>query len=150
MAAQDVAKLREETGAGLMDAKRALDAAAGDFEKAKAALIAAGIAKADKKGDRAIGAPYLEAYIHGGVGGRIGVLLDIGAETDFVTRSETFREVAKNIAMHISFAAPETVEQLLAQPFVRDESMTIEQYLKTAITKLGENIRVNKFTRYQI
>ncbi len=150
MSAQDVAKLREETGAGMMDAKRALDAAGGDYEKAKTALAASVIAKAEKKGDRVVGAPYLEAYIHGGVGGRIGVLLEIGAETDFVTRSETFREIAKNVAMHISFAAPETVEQLLAQPFVRDESMTIEQYLKSSITKLGENIRVTKFTRYQI
>lgn len=147
MSAQDVAKLREETGAGLMDAKRALDAAGGDTEKAKAALLAAGLAKADKKGDRVAGAGYLEAYIHSG---RIGVLLEMFAETDFVTRSEDFRAAAKNIAMQISATAPESVEQLLAQPYMRDESLTIEQYLKSVIAKVGENIKVSRFARYQV
>jgi len=147
MSAQDVGKLREETGAGLMDAKRALDAAGGDMEKAKAAILAAGIAKAEKKGDRIAGAGHLETYIHAG---RIGVLLQIHAETDFVTRGEAFRELAKNIAMQISATAPETVEQLLAQPYLRDESVTIEQYVKGTIAKIGENIQIAKFTRYQI
>ncbi len=130
-----------------MDAKRALDAAGGDFEKAKAALIASGIAKADKKGDRVAGAGYLEAYIHSG---RIGVLLEIFAETDFVTRGETFREAAHNLAMQISATSPETVEQLLAMPYLRDEAMTVEQYIKTVIAKTGENIKVSRFTRYQL
>ncbi len=147
MSAQDVAKLREETGAGLMDAKRALDAAGGDHEKAKQQLIAAGIAKADKKGDRLAGAAYLETYIHAG---RIGVLLEIHAETDFVTRAEQFREAAKQIAMQIAANAPETIEQLLGQPYVRDEALTVEQYLKSVIAKVGENIKVTRFTRYQI
>ena len=147
MSAQDVAKLREETGAGLMDVKRALDGAGGDMEKAKAALLAAGLAKAAKKGDRVAGAGYLEAYIHSG---RIGVLLEIFAETDFVTRSEDFRSAAKNIAMQISATAPETVEALMAQPYLRDDSMNVEQYLKGVIAKVGENIRISRFTRYQI
>lgn len=147
MSAQDVAKLREETGAGMMDVKRALDSVGGDYEKAKAALLASGLAKAEKKGDRVAGTGYLEAYIHAG---RIGVLLEIFAETDFVTRSEDFRAAAKNVAMQISATAPETVEALLAQPYLRDESMTVEQYLKTVIAKVGENIKVSRFTRYQI
>lgn len=147
MSAQDVAKLREETGAGMMDVKRALDAAGGDYEKAKAAIMASGLAKAEKKGDRVAGAGYLESYIHGG---RIGVLLEIFAETDFVTRGEAFRAAAKNIAMQISATAPETVEQLLAQPYLRDESMTIEQYIKSVIAVVGENIRVSRFARFQI
>ncbi len=147
MAAQDVAKLREETGAGLMDAKRALDAAGGDLEKAKAALMAAGAAKADKKGDRVTGAGHFEAYIHSG---RIAVLLEIYAETDFVTRGEVFREAAKNIAMQISATAPATVEELLAQPYLRDDKMTIQEYLKSVIVKVGENIKINRFTRYQL
>ena len=147
MSAQEVSKLREETGAGMMDCKRALDSAGGDYKKALEILSAQGITKADKKGDRVIGAGHLEAYIHGG---RVGVLLDVGAETDFVTRSEPFREFAKNLAMHIAAAAPETVDELLKQQYVRDESITIENYLKGVIAKVGENIRVNKFTRYQI
>lgn len=147
MSAVDVAKLREETGAGLMDAKRALDAAGGDFEKAKAALIEQGIAKAGKKGDRVAGAGHLEAYIHGG---RIGVLLQIHAETDFVTRGDAFREAAHNIAMQISATNPESVEALLAQPYMRDDSMTVEQYVKTIISKVGENIQIAKFARFQV
>lgn len=147
MSAQDVAKLREETGAAMMDAKRALDAAGGDITKAKEALLAAGIAKADKKGDRVAGAGYLETYIHAG---RIGVLLEIFAETDFVTRSEDFRTAAKNIAMQISATAPETVEALMTQPYLRDDTMTIEKYLKSVIAKVGENIKISRFTRYQL
>lgn len=147
MSSSDVSKLREETGAGIMDCKRALDSAKGDYKKALEFLSAQGITKADKKGDRAIGASHLEAYIHGG---RVGVLLDVGAETDFVTRSEPFRELAKNLAMHIAAAAPENVDALLKQPYVRDESLSIENYLKSVIAKVGENIRVNKFTRYQV
>lgn len=147
MSAADVAKLREETGAGMMDVKRALDSAGGDYEKAKAAIMASGLAKADKKGERVAGAGYLEAYIHSG---RIGVLLEIFAETDFVTRSEDFRTAAKNVAMQISATAPETVEALLAQPYLRDDTMTVEQYLKTVIAKVGENIKVSRFTRYQL
>ncbi len=147
MSAQDVAKLREETGAGMMDVKRALDSSGGDVEKAKAALLASGLAKAEKKGDRVAGAGYLESYIHSG---RIGVLMEMFAETDFVTRSEDFRAAAKNIAMQISATAPETVEALMAQPYLRDESMTVEQYLKTVIAKIGENMKVSRFTRYQL
>jgi elongation factor Ts len=147
MSAQDVAKLREETGAGMMDVKRALDASGGDFEKAKAALLASGLAKAEKKGERVAGAGYLETYIHAG---RIGVLLEIFAETDFVTRSEDFRAAAKNIAMQISATAPDTVEALLAQPYLRDETLSVEQYLKGVIAKVGENIKVSRFTRYQL
>jgi elongation factor Ts len=147
MSSGDVARLREETGAGMMDCKRALDAAKGDYAKALEILAQQGLAKADKKGDRAIGAGHLEAYIHGG---RVGVLLDVGAETDFVTRSEPFREFAKNLAMHIAAAGPESVDELLKQNYVRDESMTIENYMKSVIAKVGENIRVNRFTRYQV
>lgn len=147
MSSSDVAKLREETGAGIMDCKRALDSVKGDYTKALEFLAKQGITKADKKGDRTIGASHLEAYIHGG---RVGVLLDVGAETDFVTRSEPFREMAKNLAMHIAAAGPENVDDLLKQNYVRDESLTIENYIKGVIAKVGENIRVNKFTRYQV
>ncbi len=147
MSATDVSKLREETGAGIMDCKRAIDAAKGDYEKAKQILTEQGIAKADKKGARATGAGHLEAYIHAG---RVGVLLEVQAETDFVTRSEPFREAAKNLAMQIAATAPESVETFLKEPYMRDDSMTIENYVKSVIAKVGENMKVVRFTRYQI
>jgi len=147
MNAGDVSKLREETGAGIMDCKRALTEAAGDFEKAKQILMAQGAAKADKKGDRATGAGHLEAYIHGG---RVGVLLEVQAETDFVTRSEPFREAAKNLAMQIAATAPESVDSFLKEPYMRDDQMTIESYLKSVIAKVGENMKIVRFTRYQV
>ncbi len=145
--AGDVAKLREETGAGIMDAKRALTEAGGDYQKAVELLRAQGQAKADKKGARQTGAGHLETYIHGG---RVGVLLEVRAETDFVTRSESFREFAKNLALQIAAAAPETVEDLLKQNYIKDETMTIENLLKATIAKVGENIRIERFARYQV
>ncbi len=147
MSANDVARLREETGAGMMDCKRALDAVGGDYQKAIEYLSAQGIAKAGKKGDRATGAAHLETYIHGG---RVGVLLEIRAETDFVTRSEDFHELAKNVALHIAAAAPETVDDLLKQNYVKDESLTIENYVKSVIAKVGENIKIERFARFQV
>jgi len=147
MSAQDVQKLREVTGAGIMECKRALDETGGDLEKAKEIIVKSGIAKAGKKGDRVAGAGYFEAYVHSG---RVGVLLQIHAETDFVTKSDEFREGAKNIAMHIAATAPENVQSLLTQPFVRDASQTVEQYIKTIIAKVGENIQVARFTRYEL
>ncbi len=143
----EVQRLREETGAGVMDCKKALDQAKGDYQKALKIIADAGLAKAAKKGTRATGAGHLESYIHSG---RVGVLLDVRAETDFVTRSADFKEMAKNLAMHIAAAAPENVAALLKQPYVRDESMTIENYIKGAIAKLGENIKVERFVRYEL
>ena len=145
--ASDVAKLREETGAGMMDCKKALDAVNGDYQKAIEYLQKQGIAKAGKKGDRETGAAYLESYIHAG---RVGVLLEIRAETDFVTRSEVFRELAKNLALHIAAAGPESVEDLLKQNYIKDESLTIDAVIKAEIAKLGENIRVSRFARYAV
>jgi len=147
MALNDVSKLREETGAGVMDCKRALEAAKGDYEKAKALIAEQGITKAAKKEERTTGAGHLELYLHSG---RVGVMLELRAETDFVTRSEQFKELAKNVAMHIAAMNPQTIEELLAQPYVKDESQTIENVIKAVIGKIGENIRVERFARYQI
>ena len=147
MTASDVAKLREETGAGVMDCKKALTQANGDYQKAIELLKAQGQAKADKKGDRTTGAGYLETYIHSG---RVGVLLEVRAETDFVTRSEPFRELAKNLALQIAASAPETVEDLLKQPYIKDESLTIENLLKATIAKVGENMKIVRFARYTV
>lgn len=143
----DVQKLREETGAGVMDCKKALQEAGGDFARAKEIIAEKGIMKADKKSDRATSAGLLEAYLHNG---RVGVLLELRSETDFVARSESIKELAHNLTLQISAMAPENVEALLKQPYIKDESKTVEEVLKANIAKVGENLKVERFARYQI
>jgi elongation factor Ts len=143
----DIVKLREVTGAGVMDCKRALDDAKGDFDKAVSLINERGLLKAEKKASRTAGAGLLKSYIHNG---RVGVLLQIHAETDFVLRSEPFQALAHEVAMHIVAMNPETVEALLAQPFVKNESITVSDLIKGVTAKVGENIKIEKFCRYEI
>ncbi|MEK7076753.1 MAG: translation elongation factor Ts [Patescibacteria group bacterium] len=143
----DIVQLRIETSAGVMDCKRALLEAEGNFEKAKAIIREKGLAKAAKKSERETGAGYLESYIHAG---RVGVLLELRCETDFVARNEKFRKLAHELAIHIAAMNPENVEELLDQPFVKDEKETVENLVKQTIAELGENIQMARFTRYEI
>lgn len=143
----DVQKLRELTGAGVMECKRALDEAGGDFEKAKIIIFERGLSKAEKKSDRATGAGLLETYVHNN---RVGVMMEIRCETDFVARNDVFKELAHNVAMHIAAMDPQTSEELLSQNYVKNESITVEQLIKDAIAKIGENIKVGRFCRYEI
>lgn len=147
MSASDVQKLREATGAGIMDCKKALEEAGGDFNKALQIIAEKGILKAEKKGERATGAGLLHSYIHSG---RIGVLLDIRCETDFVARTDNFQNLAHELAMHIAAMAPESVEVLMSQEYVRDSKIKIDELIKKTIAVLGENIRVERFCRYEI
>jgi elongation factor Ts len=147
MAQEEVKKLREETGAGVMDCKRALDEASGDYEKAKLLIAEKGLAKAEKKESRETGAGYLEAYLHAG---RIGVLLEMRCETDFVARHSDFKELSHELAMQIAAMNPESVETLLDQPYIKDDSVNIGDMIKSSIAKLGENIKVARFCRYQV
>ena len=142
-----IVKLREETGAGIMDCKRALEEAVGDYDKALKIIAEKGIAKAASKADRATGAGLLETYIHSG---RVGVMLELRVETDFVAHSEPVKQFAKDLAMHIAAMSPESVDDLLKQPFVKDQDMTIESLLTATIAKVGENMKVARFARYQI
>jgi len=142
-----IVKLRKETGAGVMDCKKALDDAGGDYAKAKALIVERGAAKATKRQERKTGAGVLEAYIHNG---RIGVLVEVRCETDFVAKNDTFKGLAHDVAMHIASMDPATVEELLAQPFVRDESVTVQDLVTQAIAKTGENIKIERFCRYEI
>lgn len=142
-----IQKLREETGAGVMDCKRALEEAGGDYNLAKQLIEKQGIAKAAKKAERETGAGLLEAYVHNG---RVGVLLELRSETDFVAHSEPIKTLAHNLALHVAAMAPETVEDLLKQPYVKDESKTVEEVMKSAIALVGENLKVARFARYQI
>lgn len=145
--AEDIQKLRDMTGAGVMECKRALEEAGGNLEKATALLRVQGLAKTEKRMGRETGAGLITSYVHAE---RIGVLLDLRAETDFVVHSDPFRELAKNLAMHIAAANPENNEALLKQPYVRDESQTIEAVIKSVIARVGENITVHAFSRLEL
>lgn len=147
MSAQLIQQLREITGAGIMDCKRAFQDAGGDFEKAKRLIGERGLIKADKKGGRATGAGLLESYIHNG---RVGVLLELRCETDFVARAEPVKQLVHELAMHIAAMDPENVEALLAQPYVKDPMQTVEQVVKRVIAQVGENMKIAKFVRYQV
>ena len=126
----DIITLRNETGAGVMDCKNALDKANGDLEKAKEILFKNGIAKAQKKSDRKTGAGLLEAYIHNN---RIGVLLEVRCETDFVAKNNKFKEFAHDLSMQIASMNPGSVEELLEQQYIKDESKKVSDILKQII-----------------
>ncbi|KKQ21587.1 translation elongation factor Ts [Candidatus Wolfebacteria bacterium RIFCSPLOWO2_01_FULL_38_11] len=143
----EIQKLREITGAGVMECKKALEEAAGDFEKAKSIIYERGLTKAEKKSERATGSGLLHSYIHNG---RVGVLLELRCETDFVARNPLFKELAHNLVMQIAAMNPQDINSLVAQNYVKDDSMAVEALIKTAIAKLGENIKVEKFCRYEI
>jgi elongation factor Ts len=162
--AEDVKKLRDLTGAGVMDCKRALEEAGGDTDKAVAILREKGIARAEKRSDRETSQGLVESYIH--AGGRIGVLVEVNCETDFVARTDDFKQLAHDIAMQIAGidttlvvneqdlpadaegGVEETV--LMKQPFIKDGSRTIESLVKDAVAKTGENIQIRRFVRYQL
>ncbi len=188
-----VKKLRELTGAGMLDCKKALEETGGDLEAAVELLRKKGIAKAAKKAGRETKEGLIHAYIH--AGGRIGVLLELNCETDFVARNELFKELANEIAMQVAAMRPrwvkredvpkEVVEKegeiareaalaegkpehiaekiaegkvekffkevcLLEQPYIKDDKKTVEELIKEYIAKLGENIQVRRFTRYEL
>lgn len=144
---EQVQKLRELTSAGVMDCKKALEKAGGDFDKAKAIIYERGLVKAERKGERATGSGLLHSYIHNE---RVGVLLELRCETDFVARNESFKELAHNLAMHIAAMNPYDIEKLMAQNYIKDDSINIGELIKLTIAKTGENIKVEKFCRYEI
>ena len=144
--AQQVAALRATTGAGVMDARDALRDAHGDADKAARLLRERGLAKAAKKSAKDVQQGRVHSYVHNG---RIGVLIELRCETDFVARNEEFVALANDLCLHIVAHEPPDVDALLAQQFVRDETAAVKDVLDAAIAKLGENIRVMRFTRYE-
>jgi len=162
--AEQVKQLRDLTSAGVMDCKRALDETSGDIDAAVKLLRERGIAGADKKAHRETEQGLVESYIH--AGGRIGVLVEVNCETDFVARTDTFKRLAHDVAMQVAGipttlavnedelpkdaegALEETV--LMKQPFIKDGSKTIEALVKEAIAQTGENIRVRRFARFEL
>lgn len=146
--AQDIKKLRELTSAGFADCKSALEEANGDLKKAESILKEKGIAKAAKKGDRETGSGLVETYVH--LNGKIGVVLSVLCETDFVARTDEFKNLAHEIAMQVAAMDPKDAKELMEQDYIRDGSKTIEALIKENIAKLGENIQIGEFSRLEI
>jgi elongation factor Ts len=155
--------LREQSGAGIMDCKRALEETNGDVDKAQDFLREKGVAKAAQKASRETGQGLIEAYVHSG--NRIGAIIEVNCETDFVARSPVFRELAHNLAMQVAAMAPVHISQeevppedkrdpkeicLLQQPFIKDPSTLINDLITSIISTTGENIRVRRFTRFAL
>ncbi len=143
-----IKKLRDATSASIADVRRALDEANGDEKKAMEWLKKRAGEIAAKKADRATGEGLIEAYIHGG--GKVGVLVEILCETDFVAKTDEFKHLAKEVAMQVAAMNPTDLDSLLKQEYIRDSSQTIEQLVKVVIGKLGENITVKRFTRFEL
>jgi elongation factor Ts len=193
IAAKDVAALRQRTGAGMMDCKNALEEAKGDMEKAVDLLRKKGIAKAEKRAGRGASEGLIGDYVH--FNGKVGVLVEVNCETDFVARTEDFRSLVRDLALHIASAAPlaVTIDEvpqdvldrereiyraqaaesgkpekiwdkmvegklkkfyeervLLEQPYVKDDKQTVGQLVKAVSGKLGENLVVRRFVRFQL
>lgn len=140
---EDIKKLREETGAGIADCREALEEAKGDFEKAKEFLHKKGLQKADKKADREVKAGWVFSYIHHN--GRVGSVLSLACETDFVAKTDDFQKLGKELAAQVAAVQPETKEELLTSDYFRVPTKTTQELIKEAIGKLGENIQVIDF-----
>lgn len=146
--AAQIKTLRAETGISVAQCKQALETTGGDIAKAREALKLAGTAIAERKSGRALGAGVIGQYIH--TGGKIGVLAELDCETDFVAKNEMFLALASDLAMHIAAFAPPAVPELLAQPFIKDPSLTVADVIKNYIQKFGERIEVARFVRLAV
>jgi elongation factor Ts len=140
--------LREETGISVMQCKKALEEAGGDMEKARTELRAMSAAQAEKKAERTLGGGVVASYIHSNK--KMGVLVELSCETDFVAQNDEFVSAANQIAMHIGAMEPETVEALLEQPFIMNPEMTIKQVVDGLVQKTGERVEIGNFVRYSI
>lgn len=146
ISAKLVQQLRQKTGAGMMDCKKALKETEGDIEKGIEWLRQKGIAGATKKSDRIAAEGLIETYIE--PNGRVGVLIEVNCQTDFVARNEAFKALAQNLAKQATTA--DSVEALLSQPYSESKDKTVEQYITETIAQLGENIKVRRFENYSL
>lgn len=145
---EQIKKLREKTGAGVMDAKNALTEANGNMEKAVELIRAKGLARAEEKSDREVKSGKVFCYTHSG--GIAAAMVEVACETDFVANTEEFGALCKEIAMQIVSMNPKDVDELLTQAYIRDGSKTIDQLVKEAIGKTKENIRIIRFARFKL
>ena len=144
---EDLKKLREDTKAGVSDCRQALEDANGDYAKAKKLILERGLEKADKKSGKETSQGLIESYVHGG---RVGVLVELRCETDFVARTDDFKKLAHEIALQVASMEPKNVKELLVGAYIRDASLTMEALVKQTIAKVGENITIAKFTRIEL
>lgn len=144
---EDIKKLREETGAGIADIRQALEEAGGTHDKAKEILKQKGLDKAASKSEREVKAGLVEVYSHGG---KVGVAIEVLCETDFVAKTEDFKNLAHELALQVASMNPESTEKLLSQEYIRDNSQTIKDLIAAVVGKLGENIQVGKFARIEL
>jgi elongation factor Ts len=145
---EQIKELRKITGAGVMDAKKALEEAQGNMDKAIEFIRAKGLARAESKSDREVNSGKVYCYTH--AGGTAAAMVEVACETDFVAKTEEFEVLCKEIAMQIVSMNPKDVEELLAQPYIRDGARTIDQLVKELIAKTGENIRIIRFVRFKL
>lgn len=143
-----IKQLRDETQASIADCREVLEEAKGNYEKAAELLKKKGIERAEKKSTRETAQGLVESYIH--QNGKVGVLVKVLCETDFVARTDDFKHLLHEIAMQVAAMNPKNVEALLKQEYIRDGSVTIENLIKQTIGKLGENIVVKEFSRFEI
>ena len=158
-----IKELREETGAGIMQCRNALEKHEGNREKALEFLKEQGLLKAKEKAERTAAEGLIEAYIH--TGGRVGAMIELNCETDFVARTDEFKELAHNLAMQVAAMAPQFVSEadmpkgadvepsvacLLLQPYIKDQDLTIGDIITETIARVGENIKVSRFARFEL
>ena len=158
-----VKELREQSGAGVMDCRKALVEAAGDTDKALQILREEGLLLAKKKAERSATEGVIEAYVH--CGGHIGAMIEVNCETDFVARTEEFKGLAHNLAMQVAAMNPQFISEdevpeeadiepqaacLLLQPYIKDNSKTVQDIIIETIARLGENIKVGRFAKFEL
>ena len=158
-----VKELREKSGAGIMDCRNALLGAEGDLDKALEVLKEKGLLKAHKKAERAATQGLIDAYIH--AGGRVGAMIEVNCETDFVARTDEFKCLAHELAMQVTAMSPQYISEegipkgeeiepqsacLLLQPYIKDPTKTIQDLIVETIAKVGENIKVSRFARFEL
>ena len=156
-----IKELRGITGAGIMDCKRALEETRGNLDNAMEILRKQGFAKAERKAHREVSQGLVEAYIH--TGGRIGALVEVNCETDFVAHTDAFKRLAHDLAMQVtatdpSFLSSEDIPAdvdpgeacLLSQPFIKDPQRTVQDIVTETVARVGENIKVRRFARFEL
>lgn len=141
-------QLREETSAGVMDVRRALEESKGDLDQARKWLSANAIKTAEKKSDRETTEGFIGTYVH--TTGKVAGVVALNCETDFVARTEDFKNLAREVAMQVASMNPDSVEALLEQPYIRDSKKTISQLIKEVAGKVGENIVVSNISRMTV
>ena len=146
--AEQVKKLRDETGVSVMQCRKALDEAEGDMEKAKEILRKESKLHAAKKSERSLAAGVVSSYIHNNAG--VGSMVELLCETDFVARNDEFKTLARDIAMHIAAMDPENTEELLEQAYIKDPERTIKDLILAAVQKFGEKTEIGRFARFAI